>query len=312
PVFDFGFFMKLFVASKILSFFITFLVAWALLKKQEKATEWSESVVDFLKFALPTIPIVAIGWLISGVDRIFIINHYSYHVLGFYSGIQTYLSKILLLLLVFTIVYPKIQTKWLDEQKIDLLTGSFKLYAQVKDIIFWIAFILLLGFHQPFFNSFIGLEADPSQQSLVMILLVGHFLYASLVQMNFVFYLSKKSNYILYATSVAAGVNLLINFLFINKSIFVPAIATVIAYAMAIGISYLKTRSFVRQTHLTGHLNINQLLFPMIACAFLVFEKIPTILFVVAAVLLLGFQLIRTFNETKPAYLQIYNSLRSY
>lgn len=310
--FDFGLFLKGFVASKLISLVITSYFAWILLRKQQKAETWPESVGEFFRFALPTIPIIALSWLISGVDRIFIINHYSYHVLGFYSGVQTYLSKILLLLMVFTIVYPRIQTKWFDEKKFDLLSGSFRVYIQTKDLIFWCSFFLMLTLHEPFFNGFIGLEAEPSQQRLVMISLLGHFGYASLVQMNFIFYLSKKSNYILYGTSIAAGVNVIINYFFIDVSLLVPATATAISYAIAIVVAYFKNRVFVGETQLTGYWNFNQFVFPVVVVAYIAFEPILPIYFFMAATPIVGYRAICAFKNSKPTYLQIYNILRSY
>ena len=193
-------------------------------------------IKKMLKFAFPLMPLAIVGWILNLSDRYILLWYHGEIVVGIY-GIAARFS---VALAVFSnAVYMAYTTFAFDKQ------GDHNAQRQYSRILN--AFFFVLGFVcftvSVFSKEIILLMTSKAYWSAYLLLpciLFGQLAYGINTIVGYGISFARKTQYTLIATSCGAGLNIVLNFIFIPEyGMFAAAATTLISYVLMVTLSYI-------------------------------------------------------------------------
>lgn len=196
----------------------------------------NQMIKKMLKFALPLIPIAIVGWILNLSDRYILLWYHGETEVGIY-GIAARFSAALA---VFSnAVYMAYTTFAFDKQED---SNAQQQYSRILN-----AFFFMLGavcFTVSIFSKeIIFLMTSKAYWSAYLLLpciLFGQLAYGINTIVGYGISFARKTQYMLIATTCGAGLNIILNFIFIPEYGMVAAAATtLISYVLMVTLSYI-------------------------------------------------------------------------
>lgn len=196
----------------------------------------NQMIKKMLKFALPLIPIAIVGWILNLSDRYILLWYHGETEVGIY-GIAARFSAALA---VFSnAVYMAYTTFAFDKQED---SNAQQQYSRILN-----AFFFMLGavcFTVSIFSKeIIFLMTSKAYWSAYLLLpciLFGQLAYGINTIVGYGISFARKTQYMLIATTCGAGLNIILNFIFIPEyGMVATAATTLISYVLMVTLSYI-------------------------------------------------------------------------
>lgn len=189
-----------------------------------------------LKFALPLVPMVVSGWLLSVSDRYIILYYLGDFDVGIY-GIAARFQNVLTV--ITSAVYTAYSTFAFSSQEDKNANKNYSFVLDIVSITLLIITIIVSFISKEIISVFVANEYFESYK-MIGPLLLGQVCYAANTIMGYGFSYVKKSSYYLVPSFTGAIVNVILNFLLIPKyGAYAATITTFIGYLIMMLMTYI-------------------------------------------------------------------------
>ncbi len=198
-----------------------------------------ERVSPYLRYSLPLIPNVISWWILTASDRTIIVKYLGVGLNGIYSAANKFSG-------IYTTIYNIFNLSWTESVALHLKekNGS-KDFTELQAIVIRFFSCMFLGITavMPFIFKILVNEKFSMAYYQIPILMMGSFFSAMTGVFGAYYVAYKLTGVIAKMTMVAAGLNILINLLFVRQyGLYAASISTLISYFAVFAIRYSDVR----------------------------------------------------------------------